>query len=204
MAFGTFALTNLCCGDTIEKPKLSKTFKTVTIGVIAVLTLVYCGFITGNLMAKQHIKRDASMQGLVRCVELDRFEWADYALPYVINAMDENTNVYVREQADAFAERLSKVSSNTIPIYLAEYYFRTDRTEPAVAMVEKYVNYLASDQNAWNLSFEVLLGYENNSEAFRNAVVRIADWRDTWNANNAGHIDLNDQALALIERCRQQ
>ncbi len=203
MAFGSFAMISLCFGDTIEKPKLSNVAKTISIGVIAAGTMIYCGFLTGNLMAKQHIKRDASMQGLVRCVELDRFEWADYALPYVINAMDENTNVYVREQADIFAERLGKVNSNTIPIYLAEYYFRTDRTEPAVAMVEKYVNYLASDQNAWNLSFEVLLGYENDSEAFRSAVVRIADWRDTWNANNAGHIDLNDQALALIERCRQ-
>lgn len=203
MAFGTFSIISLCCGDTIEKPKLSKTFKTIALTLIAVLSVVYCFFISGNLLAKQHIKRDASMQGLVRCVELDRFEWADYALPYVINAMDENTNAYVREQADVFAERLSKVSSNTIPIYLAEYYFRTDRTEPAVAMVEKYVRYLASDQNAWNLSFEVLLGYENDSEAFRSAVVRIADWRDTWNAENDGYISLNDQALALIERCRR-
>ncbi len=203
MAFGSFAMISLCFGDTIEKPKLSNAVKTISICVIAVCTVIYCGFLTGNLMAKQHIKRDASMQGLVRCVELDRFEWADYALPYVINAMDENTNVYVREQADIFAERLGKVNSNTIPIYLAEYYFRTSRTEPAVAMVEKYVRYLASDQNAWNMSFNVLLGYENGSEAFRSAVVRIADWRDTWNANNAGHIDLNDQALALIERCRQ-
>ena len=70
-------------------------------------------------------------------------------------------------------------------------------------MVEKYVHYLASDQNAWNLSFDVLEGYENDSEAFRSGVLRIADWLDTWNAENAGHIDLDEDAQTFIMKYRQ-
>ena len=203
MAFGTFALISLCCGDAIEKPKLSKTLKTVVICVIAVCTVIYCGFIVGNLMAKRHIKKEPTLQALVRCVEMDRFEWADYALAYVTNTMDQDVEPAVRAQADEFAERLSKVNSNTIPIYLARYYFLTDRTEQAIAMVEKYVAYTASDQNTWNSSFAVLREFENDSEAFRGGVVRIADRLDAWNAENDGHISVDEETQAFIAKYRQ-
>ena len=203
MAFGTFAIISLCCGDAIEKPKLSKTLKTVTLGVIAACTVVYCVFIGTNLLAKQMLKKNPTPQTLVRCAEIDHFEWADYALPYVINSMQDDTGAYNRTQADAFAKRLSKVSSNTIPIYLSEYYFRTDRTEDAIAMAEQYVHYLASDEQAWNMTFDVLQGYENDSDAYRNGVIRIIDWMDTWNAENAGHINPDEDAEAFIARYRQ-
>ena len=203
MAFGAFALISLCCGDAIEKPTLSKISKTVCLGVIVACTIVYCFFITGNLSAKQYIKRNSSLQSLVHCVDQDYFEWADYALPYVIYAMEENTPPSVRHQADVFAERLAKVNSNTIPIHLAEYYFRTERPEQAVAMVEKYVNYLASDQDAWNRSFDLLQEYESDVEAFHSGVLRIADRLDAWNTENAGTITLDEDALAFIEKYRQ-
>ena len=203
MAFGTFSIISLCCGDTIEKPKLSKTLKTVALGVIAVCTVVYCVFIATNLLAKRMLKQTPTPQTLVRCAEIDRFEWADYALPYVINSMGEDAAAYDSATADALAERLSKVSSNTIPIYLAEYYFRSDRNEQAIAMTEQYVHYLASDEKAWNMSFDVLQAYENSSEAYRSGVVRIVDWLDTWTAENAGSIKLDDDAKAFAERYRQ-
>lgn len=203
MAFGTFALISLCCGDAMEKPKLSKALKTVVICVIAVCTVVYCGFIVGNLTAKRHIKKEPTLQALVRCVEMDRFEWADYALAYVTNIMENTTDPAASQQADVFAERLAKVNSNTIPIYLARYYFLTDRTEQAIAMVEKYVDYTASDQNTWNSSFAVLQEFENDSEAFRSGVGRIADRMDRWNEENNGHLTMSEEAQAFVARYRQ-
>ncbi len=121
LAYGSFILIDLCCGEAITRAKLSSLVRNVTLGVISVCTVIYCIFIAGNLMAKRNIEREPTLQMLTQCVKLDRFEWADYALPYVINATGENINTYVRQQADEFAERLAQVNSNTIPIYLAEY-----------------------------------------------------------------------------------
>ncbi len=202
MAFGTFSIISLTCGEIIEKPKLSKTVKNIAIGVIAACTLVYCGFIVGNRMAKQLLKRQPTPQTLVRCSEIDRFEWADYALPYVINSMKDEEGIYDPEQADVLAERLAKVSSNTIPIYLAEYYFRSDRTEEGVEMVEKYVHYLASDEKAWNTSFQLLAAYEDDSKAFRGGARRVVEWLDTWTSENPGEINLDDSAKAFVEKYR--
>ena len=200
MAFGTFAVTCLCCGDAMEKPKLSKLLKTVSICVIALCTAVYCFFIAGNLMAKQHQRNDPSTRALVHCVELDRFEWADYALTYVIDAIGENTPPDMRQQADEYAERLSKVSSSTMPIYLAEYYFNTDRTEQAIAMVERYVDYSSSDQLAWDTAFGVLQAYENDSAAFRNGVIRICEKLERWNAENLGDITISPEVQEFIDQ----
>ena len=202
LAYGSFILINLCCGDYIKKPILTKTVKTVTLGVIAACTVVYCGFLAGNMMAKRNVDKNPTLQTLTQSVKLDRFEWADYALAYVTNAMGDNVNPYVRQQADEYAERLAEVNSNTIPIYLAEYYFNSDRTEQGLAMVEKYVDYVASDQRAWQGAFQLLSNYDDGSEIFRNGVVHIADKLDTWNAEKIGTITLDETATAYIESCK--
>ena len=202
MAYGVFALISLCCGETIKKPKLTNAARTVCIGIATVCSLIYCGFLASNMMAKNQADREPSMQTLVRCVSMDRFEWADYALPYVINAEGDNVNPYVRQQADVFAEKLAKVNSNTIPIYLAEYYFQSDRPEQGIEMVEKYVDYVASDERAWQQAFDLLKAYSDGSEVFRSGVVRVAQKLDTWRAKNPGTIRINETAQAFIAECR--
>ena len=198
LAYGCFAMIDLCCGDAIKKPKLSKTFQAVAIGVTCAGTVVYCGFLAGNMMAKRNVDREPTMQMLERCVDLDRFEWADYALPYVINAVGDNVNPYIRQQADAFAERLSKVNSNTIPIYLAEYYFTSGRPEQGIAMIEKYVDYVASDQKAWQQAFDLLQAYTDGSELFRDGVTRLANKMEQWNEENIGNVQVNEEAMEFI------
>ena len=203
IAYGTFAMINLCCGQEIKKPKLTNTFKTVAIVVSSVCIVVYCGFLAGNLMAKRNMEKNATMQTLVQSVKLDRFEWADYALAYVTNAMGDNVNPYVRQQADEYAERLAEVNSNTIPIYLAEYYFQSDRSEQGIDMLRKYVDYVSSDQSAWRNAFAVLRTYDDGSETFQSGAVRLADMLETWNNENLGTITLDDETNAYIAVCRQ-
>ena len=201
LAYGSFALIDLCCGKEIAKPKLTKTvktIKTIAIGIVSACTIVYCVFIAGNLIAKRRVENSPTLQTLAQCVELDRFEWADYALPYVINATGENVDVYVLPQADIFAERLSHVNSNTIPIYLAEYYFKTERPEKGIEMLEKYVAYIASDVRGWESSFSVLSKYDDGSELYRNCIIRLKEMMDTWNAENIGTIQVSDEANAYI------
>lgn len=202
MAFGVFAMISLCCGDAIKKPALPRVAKTVVIGVSAACTVVYCGFLAGNMMAARLAKQNPTVQTLVRCAEMDRFEWADFALSYVISAQGENVNPDIRAQADVFAERLSKVDSNTIPIYLAEYYFDSNRTERALEMIEKYVDYVSSDKKAWQQAFRLLMNNEEDSEAFRDFVVRLADKMQTWNEQNAGTIVVNAATKKFIAKYR--
>ena len=198
VAIGAFALMNICCGEAISKPVLAKTAKTVSIAGILLCTIVYCFFLAGNIMARQQADRNRTIQALVQSEKLDKFEWADYALPYVVNATGENINPYVLQQADVFAERLKKVDSNTIPIYLAEYFFSTDRIDQGIAMVEKYVDYVSSDQSAWQKAFAVLCTYDDGSETYREGVLRIAEKLETWNSENMGSIELSREAKDYI------
>jgi len=200
VAYGTFAVISLSCGEAIRKPKLTKAARTVVIGIVSVCSVVYCGFLAGNMIAKQQADNNPTFQTLVQSEKLDRFEWADYALPYVVNATGENINPYVLRQADVYAERLAEVDSNTIPIYLAEYYFNTGRIEPGIAMVEKYVDYVSSDQTAWQRAVDLLQAYADDSEVFRNGVIRIAGKLDRWNEENLGSIQLSKEADAFLHR----
>ena len=202
LAYGSFVMIDLCCGEAITKPKLGKTFKTVLIAGISLLSVVYCGFVASNLLANRNYKKDPSFQTLTKCVEMDCFEWADYALQYVYSATDVDVPTSVRKQADEYAERLAQVNSNTVPIYLAEYYFTSDRTEQGLAMLEKYVDYVPSDQDAWREVFDMLRTYEQDTEAFRDGVLRLAEKMETWNANNFGKVYLTDEQTAFVEAYR--
>lgn len=202
VAYGSFALINFCCGEAISKPKLTNAVRTVFMSAVSAFTVIYCIFLSGNMIAKRNVDQNPTLQTLIQSVKLDKFEWADYALPYVINATDDNVNTYVRQQADVYAERLAHVNSNTIPIYLAEYYFDSDRVEQGIAMMEKYVDYVASDQKAWQSAFQLLQTYDDGSETFHNGVVRIAEKLDIWNAENIGTITLDETAMAYIESCK--
>ena len=199
LAYGSFIMFDLCCGECLQKPKLTRKVKIIALSVISTCTLVYGVFLAGNLIAKRSIEQNPSLETLVQCVRLDKFEWADYALPYVasVTGRDVETNIY--RQADAYAERLSKVDSNTIPIYLAEYYFSTYRTELGFEMAEKYVDYVSSDQSAWQRTFDLLRIYDDGSETFGSGVVHIAEKLDAWNENNLGTIKLNETTVAYVE-----
>ncbi len=200
MAYGVFALINLCCGKSLKWPKLSAVVRSVGMAVAAIAVVIYCCFLWANIAAQRIVSENPSFDTLEQGMRLDKFEWADYALPYVLSAKEENTNVYIRQRADVYAERLSTVSSNSIPIYLADYYFSTERTEQAIAMLEKYVDYVASDPTAWQETFAMLRANEEDSEVFRSGVVRLAQKLEQWNAENMGDIQLNEESREFLAK----
>ena len=202
MAFGVFALIDLCCGAALPKPSLSKLAKNIAMGVLAVCILVYGFFVACNVAANNLLKRMPTMDSVETAVKLDRFEWADYALAYVNNAMDSDVGVATRLQADEYAARLSKVSSNTVPIYLAQYYFNTNRMEKGLQMVEKYVDYVSSDRSAWQTAFDLLMSVETDTGIYREGVRRIAQKLDDWNAQNLGDIRVSAETLEFLAKYR--
>ncbi len=200
IAFGTFMLLGLCCGEALPAPKLNLKAKAASLLVIAVLILAFTALLVCNMQAKAIADAGNSYEAMDKAIALDKFEWADYALSYVVNVPNMNVTPDIKLQADKYAERLGKMDSNTVPVYLAAYYFQTDRPNKAMNMLEKYVNYVSSDAEGWQKAFDVLLQFEDGSDEFRVGVRRIAALLDEWNAANLGEITVNDAAQALIER----
>ncbi len=202
LAFGTFALIGLCCKNVF--PEITKNVKTGFLAASSVLTVAFCVLIVRNMMAARLIDKERSLNAVPKAVSLDCFEWADYMLSYVTSTMNVNVNDSIRSQADEYAERLAELNSNTIPLSLAEYYFKTGRPENAFGMLEKYVGYVSSDQNAWRNVFNLLMTFEQPSESYREGVIKLGQLLEDWNAQNMGGITLDETEQAFLDRVRAE
>ena len=65
-------------------------------------------------------------------------------------------------------------------------------------MIEKYVDYVSSDESAWQRAFKLLRIYDDGSEQFRSGVIAIAERLDRWNTENMGSITLSEDIQAYI------
>ena len=156
--------------------------------------------LAGNMSAQRLANHATSFDDLDRAVSMDKYEWADYMLGYVNSTLNAEVDEEIRKQADVYAARLAQIDSNTVPIYLAEYYFTTERPDMGLEMIEKYVNYVSSDQTAWQRAFQMLEQYDTGTEAYRAGVERVVDLLEEWNARNMGGIVLTEANQAFIDR----
>lgn len=196
-AFGVFALINLSCGDCF---RLGKRVKNVSLVCICVFAGVYGVLTSLNVRAMQLVASESTFQSLEEAAKQDKFEWADYLLTYVDSSTGPEANDEVRKKAEVYAARLAEVESNSVPYFLADYYFKTDKTDDAFTMLERYVGYVSSDSEAWNSAFHMLEQYERSGEGYRAGVVRIVEMLGRWTAENMGEITLDDTALAFVGR----
>lgn len=206
VAFGVFGLIGLCCTGALPKwNALGKGLKAAFWGVVIAGLLAFGVLLLGNIMARSMVDENPTMDTLITAADTDVFEWADFALSYVNSAMsmEEPMSDATRAQADRFAQRLAKVDSNTIPIYLAEYYFRTERPEGGFQMMEKYLNYVSSHAEAWQNAFHILEAYDNGTPEYRLGVLHVAQMLEDWNRDNMGAITPDEQAQAYLERLNQ-
>ena len=184
MAFGVFALLIVCCDEALPMPELSLKIRTgCMFGVIAML-LIFVILLGGNLAAARIVASKPSFESLATAATLDKYEWADYELSYVRSTLVSNINADIQKQADKYAEHLAKVDSNTIQYYLAEYYFATNREALAFEMLEKYVNYVASDSEAWQIVFDLLINFEQNTTSYHQGTARLIELLNNWNTQN--------------------
>lgn len=202
IAFAVFGLIGLCTQDVMPKVNRERAIQTgATLGISALMA-VFGLLLVGNMRAAALTTQEPTMDDLVEAVKLDKFEWADYMLSYVVSSMNGQMGEEVRVQADQYAERLSKVDSNTIPFYLADYYLFSGRMELGMSMLEKYTDYTASDSQTWQSTFDLLEWYEEGTEQFHSEVERFAARMDAWNEENLGTVRLSEKNLAFLERIR--
>lgn len=198
VAFGVFSLINLCCGSALPAPWLDKKVKTGAVAGCSALMAVFLFLLCGNMMAADTVARQNSFDSLTQAVRIDKFEWADYMLAYVASVPNAEGDEAILAQADEYASRLAKINSNSVPIYLAEYYLQGGRVEQGMEMIEKYVNYVSSNEQAWRNAFDVLEAYAADSEIYRNGVAHIAQLLEDWNAENMGDITLSEKNEAFL------
>lgn len=200
--FGVFAAISLCCGDAFPFPaRAGKKADRTGLALATCFLLAVFGVLLGCNMAAQTMTASAaSLEQLKRAAALDPFEKADHMLTYVAWVTGAEPDEDTRRQADEYAARLAKMDSNTIPIYLAEYYLDAGQTEQGLEMTERYVAYVPSDPTVWQRAFDLLEEYEQDTEDYRAGVAHIAELLDTWNEENMGHIALNKKAQAFIDR----
>ena len=147
LAYGVFALVNLACNDVFKWPHSDKKRgNKERLGVIAgfsAILVVFGVLLSCNITAKRTIERHATMDNLQAAARIDRYEWADHALSYVVSSQNLDITTSMRIQAEEYAALLAEVDSNFIPPYLAEYYFNNGREALAIDMLKKYVSYVA-------------------------------------------------------------
>lgn len=203
MALGVLALINLCCGHTLPLPALPEKAKTgVPLGVAGLLA-VFLVLLGCNLQARNlfdHVNDSSDPYGdLKTAIALDRFEWVDYMLSYVYSARGEPEGSALRNQADQYAERLSKVDSNTVPLYLTEYYFTCGDQTRGFEMAEKYAAYVSSNPKTWDSMFRVVAQYAEDSPRYREGLARLYQMLLDWNEQNMGSITLAEDIQAFVE-----
>lgn len=200
VAFGVFALIGLCCGDAIPTGWMGKKVRGFSLlGMCAVL-LAFFVLLCGNLIARRTVEKATSFNTLEYAVRIDRYEWADYAISYVM-ASPNFPGVYeIQRNALDYAARMEQLQSNSVHLYLAEYYFKMGETTNAMQSVDRHLEYVSSDSAEWERTVKLLMAYESDSDAFRAGVQRLGQSLKEWNEANIGDVVLGEEYLIFLHR----
>lgn len=201
LAFGIFGLIALCCGQTMPLSFVKEGVRKGMAWVLAALLLVYAILLGCNLYAKSLVDREQSFASLKRAITLDRFEWADYMLSYVLSCKQmEAPSQEIQDNAANYAAELQKVDSNTIPLYLAQYYFEQQDADQAFAMLNKYVDYVAADPSTWQQSFNLIMQYYQEDPVYQEGVTALYQKMLDWNETNMGTLTLSESTMGWLEQ----
>lgn len=114
----------------------------------------------GNIVS-QHLINDLPatlelyLSNLELASKIDLYEHNDARLNYCLQVTQYDAWDYL-PQANAYAEKLSRLQSNSIHYFLIEFYFNSQQYEKAVEMPLLAAIYSASNESMWNNIVEIL------------------------------------------------
>lgn len=150
-AFALFALITVCYGEDIPGLAAVKWAVPGFKAYLAAFSFMFAVLLTGNLIAQDLLSK-VTYENIYRQTEiaarLDVYETNDYLMTYVMNA-PSSQNPEVLKQADLYAEKLSRKSSNVIHKDLVRYYFARENPDRAFETALLAVSYAGSDENTW-------------------------------------------------------
>lgn len=115
----------------------------------AIFGVTVIGSIIGGLLMYAPVSSASEfMNNLSAAAAIDLYEKNDAKLSFVMNSTAEDFEGY-REQADKYAEQLSKAQSNSIPLSLLTYYLNTQQYGKAIDEAILGATYSASSPDTW-------------------------------------------------------
>lgn len=205
MALGVMGLICLCCGQELPLLPEKKKARAIITAALAAPLVIFAVLLSLNIGMEKMLSEgeyNDGMEALKQAATLDVFDHDSYKISYVLAAREVDAGFRggeIRAQADKYAQELAKVDSNSIPVYLASYYFVTDRPELAMDMLRKHVDYSAADSQAWQDAFTLIKVYYDDTPVFREGVKDIYQRFQDWNENNIGTITLTEDDRQFID-----
>lgn len=195
-----------------KSPELSGRMQLVEKAVLILFTCTFIVLLSGNLYAQAHAKAGVkSFKDIDRLIALDRFEYNDYKISYLVSApKSEDSDVLT--QAELYAEQLGTVPSNSIAPYLMTYNFETYMDVDAFEAAMKGIENAKSSPNMWMELFDVCERYidpvgpytDDASDRLRSPKYYINSVIDLYNAllernkNSLDQISLSPYNQAFI------
>lgn len=201
LAIGVLGLICLCCGGELAFfPGREKVRARSAAGLCAAITL-YAVLLGLNMRASSLVAKQPTFDSLDSAISMDLFEKNSYMLSYIVSAQDldrnENWDIYLK--ANEYAGRLAQVDSNTIPPYLAQFYFATDQPEQAAAMLKKHVTFLSADSEAWQTAFDILMFNASQFPQCAQAARELYQMFQDWNEQHMGTLTLTEVNQQYIQ-----
>jgi hypothetical protein len=126
---------------------------------LVVFTGAFVLLLSGNLYAQAHARAGVKdFDDITRLMALDRFEYNDYKVSYLVNA-PQSGNPEVLAQADIYALELLQVESNSIAPYVMAYNFETYKDADAFEAAKTGARNAASSPGMWIRIFDTFEEY---------------------------------------------
>lgn len=128
--------------------------------VCLLLPVFVAAVAAGNIAARLLISRipdtlEAYLSNLALAEKIDLYEHNDARLNYCLQVTTYEAWEHL-PQANAYAEKLSRLQSNSIHYYLMEFYFNSQQYDRALDMPLLSAVYAASDEDMWNKVVSIL------------------------------------------------
>ena len=156
-AFAMLALLTIFCATPIKIQDEAKDKVLLISGKtgLAIFAAVFMLLISGNLYAQVHAKSGVkSFKDIERLIALDRFEYNDYKVSYIVNApASEDSSIIAK--ADFYADELASVESNSIAPYVMDYSFKTYKDVDAFEAAKQGIQNAKSSPLMWSKIFDL-------------------------------------------------
>ena len=149
-AFAIFALIAVTSDTKISKlnTHCSKIFITIVSCMI-----IFSLLLGGNILANIKIKSGSlTFDSLEQCTKIDIYEHNDYMLSYILSSNGVEDE-HIKKVTQKYLSKLEKTESNTISLYLAEYYINLNNPTKAFEQINLYIECSLYDPNTWNNAF---------------------------------------------------
>ena len=149
-AYALFALCALLWG----KPLRQKLLRTAGLLAFAAISLAYTVLISLNIRANHMAenlsnKQYAFFNSLDTAVKIDAFDYNDWKISYLTGCAQLQAPEY-KNKADRYAAELMDVPSNSLHLYLFNYYLSYQDYESAYRAAQNGVRFNYADVDTWN------------------------------------------------------